>query len=124
MKIDQKIKKEVEKLVNQFIKRHAEKDKTGKLTGENPILRVSTANLVLFIQSEELFKVSKIPIPDSLTRRSEKRDFHSRLGLMAKHYFKEKMDIKDYNAEVEHDPNVMIENYKEYIKIKEEEEWY
>lgn len=123
MKIDKKIRAEAEKLVDKFIKAHAEKDDAGKYTGNNPILTVSTRNLNAFIKSDEYYQVGKIPIPTTMRRSSEKRMFHQKLRAHAKHYFKSKMDFKEYNEEFEHDPNIMIENYKEYVKIKEEEEW-
>ena len=124
MKINEKTRKEIEKLVDKFIKSHAEKDEEGKLTGYNPILKISTPNLVKFLKSEEFFQIGKIPIPATMRRPSERRDFHKNLNLLAKHDFKEKMDRKAYNEEFERDPTIMVENYKEYVKLKEEEEWY
>ena len=123
MKIDKEIKKKAEKLVDKFIKSYAEKDKEGKYTGNNPILVVSTKSLNTFIKSDEYHQVGKIPIPSTMRRPSEKRMFHQKLRAHAKHYFKSKMDFKAYNEEFEHDPGIMVENYKEYRRIKEEEEW-
>ena len=33
------------------------------------------------------------------------------------------MDRKTYNKEFEDDPNIMIRNYEEYMKMKEERDW-
>lgn len=122
MKIDKKIKKEAEKLVDKFIKSHEEKDEVGKLTGINPILEVLPSNLKVFMESDEYRQVDKIPTPITVRRPTQIREFRKKLRTHAKHYFKSKMDFKSYNEEFEDDPSIMVENWKEYIKLIKQEE--
>lgn len=124
MKIDEKTQKEVKRLVSEFIKRHAERDEAGKFTGTNPVLKVNTPNLVEFLDSDEFREIGRLPIPENLKRRKERREFHDLIMHRAKHMFKESMNRDEYNDEFEDDPNVMVENYKEYARLKKERGWY
>lgn len=125
MKIEEKTLKEIEKLVDKFIKSHAEKDETGKFTGRNLILEVSTPNLLEFLNSDEYRDVGRMKIPDTITRPREKREFHRKAQMFAKHFYKQKQDVKAYNQEIDDtDGAIIAEKYKEYQKLKNQEEWY
>lgn len=101
MRLDDKIKKSIEKKVDKYIKEGTIKDESGNIIS-NPRLVVSPYNLIDFFKSGILLGLSP------------EEEFY------AKQYYKEQMDFKAYNTSRSKDREQRIKDILEFQKLIEE----
>lgn len=77
-RIETKRRKEIEKRINSYIKKHEIKDENGVVTG----------NSVLVVAPETLLEFFRSGVLSGLSREE---------AFIAKHYFKSKLPFKEYN---------------------------